>query len=88
MKLKYDFLIQQVADDFVAVAVGDGATEFNGLVRLNKTGRDIFELLQQGLDENAIVAALFEKYDASEELLREKVQEFTSQLSASGILES
>ena len=32
MKLKYDFIVNEVADQFVAVAVGDGLSEFTGFV--------------------------------------------------------
>ena len=42
MKLKYNFVVQQVADDYVAVTVGKDASSFGGLIRMNKTGAFIF----------------------------------------------
>lgn len=86
MKLKYDFVIQEVADDFVAVAVGDSAADFNGLVRLNGTGKTIFEQLQKGADEDEIVKVMLEKYDTTEEVLKTEVNKFVASLRESGIL--
>ena len=41
MKLKYDFVINDVAGETVAVSVGDTVGRFNGYIKLNDTGRSL-----------------------------------------------
>jgi len=87
MKLKYTFLINEVADQMVAVPVGDGLGEFNGFIKMNDVGVDIFNLLKEDTTIDAMVEALKVKYtDATEEEVRQNVVEFTDKLKASGVL--
>lgn len=87
MKLKYEFAIQEVADTFVAVMVGDAAEKFNGLIRMNKTGKAIFDLLENDVTEEEIVAGLQKKYEGPEDVIREEVHKFLASLSDLDILE-
>ena len=86
MKLKYEFAIQEVIGNYVAVAVGDKADKFGGVIRLNDTGKRIFELIQQELDEDAIVAALAQEYDASDDALRAEVRKVVAELRSQDVL--
>ena len=38
MKLKYNFITNEVADKIVAVAVGGDLEKFNGFIKMNDTG--------------------------------------------------
>ena len=38
MKLKYNFVTNEVADKIVAVAVGGDLEKFNGFIKMNDTG--------------------------------------------------
>lgn len=60
-------MIQEVADAFVAVSAD--SKEFHGMIRMNKTGKDIFKLLQNEISEEEIVTKLIEKYDAEETII-------------------
>ena len=62
MKLIDGMILTKLDDDFVAVSSGE-AERFHGIVKLNKTGADIWNLIEEGLDESAIAAKLVEKYD-------------------------
>lgn len=87
MKLKYNFVVNQVADQMVAVPVGDDLGEFNGFIKMNDVGADIFDLLKEDTTVDAMVEALKVKYtDATEEEVRENVVSFTDRLKESGIL--
>ena len=87
MKLKYDFAVQEVADGFVAVAVGDDAPKFSGLVRMNKTSAFIFEQLKGDVTMDELVRRMAQKYEADEGTLRESAEAFTSKLRAEGLLQ-
>jgi len=88
MKLKYTFVINEVADQMVAVPVGDGLGEFNGFIKMNDVGKDIFELLKEDTTVDAVVEALKSKYsDATDDEIRENVEAFTAKLKESGVLD-
>ena len=55
MKLKYQFVVNEVADQYVAVAVGAALEAFNGFIKMNDVGAEIFDLLKNEitLDEHA-----------------------------------
>ena len=87
MKLKLEFVVNNIAGSFVAVPVGNNNDEFNGYIKLNDTGASIFNLLKEETTEDAIVSALLKEYtDASEEEARETVREFVGKLQDAGLL--
>lgn len=87
MKLKYTFVINEVADQMVAVPVGDDLGEFNGFIKMNDVSADMFELLKQDTDVEAMVEALKVKYtDATEDEIRENVVNFTDKLKEAGVI--
>ena len=88
MKLKYSLDVNEVAGQFVAVVVGDDVGKFNGFVKMNDVGADIFALLKDETTVDDVVAKLKEKYsDATDDEIRSTVEEFTAKLNESGVLE-
>lgn len=88
MKLKYNFVSNEVADKIVAVAVGDDLQKFNGFIKMNDTGAYIFNMLKNDVTEEEIVAAMKKDYsDATEEEIRESVNEFVGKLKDADVLE-
>ncbi len=87
MKLKYNFIVNEVAGKMVAVAVGDDLNEFNGFVKMNDIGAEIFDILKNDVTVEEIVKIMLEKHpDASEEEAKETVIGFTDKLKESGII--
>ena len=88
MKLKYNFVTNEVADKIVAVAVGGDLEKFNGFIKMNDTGAYIFNMLKSDVTEEEIVAAMKKDYeDAAEEEIRETVSEFVGKLTEADVLE-
>ena len=46
MKIKEGFVLEEVGGSYLAVAVGDRASSFSGLVRLNGTGAFLWNLMK------------------------------------------
>lgn len=87
MKLKYNFVINTVADKMIAVPVGDNAAEFSGFVKLNDVGAFIFQQLEDDVTEEQIVKEMMCQYgDATEEEIRETLTNFLAQLKQSDLL--
>ena len=87
MKRKDGFIVRQIADQNVAVAVGEASHSFRGMIKLNDTGLMIWNLLEDDITENGIVAALTERYDVDDETARADVRRFLSVLTEAGVLE-
>lgn len=87
MKLNEGWVLTKLQDEYVAVPIDANACEFSGVVRLNESGRDIWEGLAQGLTEDAIARLIVQKYDGVdlEGALRD-VREVTDKLVSEGIL--
>ena len=63
MRLIDEIVLTEVAGDYVAVPVGEASQTLKGVVRLNKTGKDIWDGLAAGLGSQQIADALLQKYD-------------------------
>lgn len=86
MKLKYNFLIQEVAGTYMAVAIGEGAENFKGMIKMNGTAKRVFELIQQGLSEKDVVATMLEEYEASESDIQKSVDTMVYQLNSQNLI--
>ena len=86
MKMKSGFVMREVAGQYVVIAIGEASKSFHGMIKLNSTGKDIWEGLESGFEEQQIVDLLMDKYQVSKEQVREDVQEFLKQMKEVGIL--
>ena len=85
MKLKYEFIINEVAGETVAVSVGEN--RFNGYLKLNETGKFILEALARDTTPEQISAYMLAAYpDATADEVNETVKEFIEKLQAADML--
>ena len=86
MKAKYTFEIMEIDDQMMAVPVGEEADELHGILKLNQSAAAILELLKEETSEEEIVQKLLEKYESSEEDMRNYVHDYLAELEEAGIL--
>lgn len=82
MKRSPNFLMRQVAGSWVVVPVGAAAREFPGMIRLNQSGKLIWELLEQEQTADSLTQALLERYDVTETQARQDVDAFLAKLTS------
>ena len=88
MKIKSGFVIEAVGDGYLAVAVGDRADEFTGLVRMNSTGAFLWKLIEENdLSKEELLKKVLEEYEVEEALAKADIDKFELQLRDGGILE-
>ena len=88
MKIKDGFVLEQVGDTYLAVAVGELAEQFNALVRLNETGAFLWRQLITEKTKDELLVALMNEYEGvSEELAKRDIISFLNTLKANNILE-
>lgn len=87
MKLKYNFVVNNVAGETVAVSVGGTADSFNGYIKLNETGAFIFKMLKNDTTRDELIAALGAEYpDASKEEIVDSVDTLVEKLKKAELL--
>ena len=73
MKLKYTLEFIDMNEEIIAVPVGEGANQLHGVVKMNKEGREIIELLENGNPTESIISILSKKYDNDQQQLSKYV---------------
>lgn len=87
MKIKEGFLLREVAGNTVVVPIGDEAVEFNGVITINETGKFIWELMQEGIEKEDLLAKYIKEYNISEEEAKEDIKTFIQILLDNNIAE-
>ena len=85
MKLKEEFIAHDAGAE--SLLVPTGAAGWAGVVRGNKTLGAILELLQEDTDENAVVSAMHERFDAPEGAIERDVARALEELRKIGALD-
>lgn len=86
MRLKEGFVLHNIGEEYMAVATGEAAENFNGIVRSNETGAYVFELLQKETTEEAIVEAMCERYEADRAVIERDVANIIQHMREAGFL--
>ena len=87
MKLKYDFVIEEVAGQRVAMVVGDN-TEKSGFLQLNGTGSYVLNLLKNETTKEAIIANIEKDFEVENiEEVKMWVDSFINLLKEADVLE-
>ena len=86
MKLKPDFQIVQMANDYMLVPTGDQIDSFNGTVILNEVSAFILNQLKENLEKEDLVERLVMEFDVESATAREDVDVAVEKLKQIGIL--
>lgn len=87
MKLRGEFIVRRLADDIVAIPVGQTALDFNGMILLNEVSKVIWDCLSNAASLEQIVAAVTEAFDVSAREAEADILECLSRLRETGLLE-
>lgn len=85
MKLKNGFVTHEMGGEQIMVATGDAS--FPGLVRSNPTAAFIVDCLKQDTTKEAIVEAMLNKYDVTEQVAAADVDKILGKLRSVGALD-
>lgn len=86
MKIKSGFILRNVGGQNVVVAVGAASRSFSGIIRLNETGRFLWEQLNAEKTEEELCDALLSEYELSAEQARADVSAFVQKLKEAELL--
>ena len=86
MKLKPDFQIVQMANDYMLVPTGDQIDSFNGTVILNDVSAFMLNQLKEDLEKEDLVERLVKEFDVESATAREDVDAAVEKMKQIGIL--
>ena len=83
MKLNNNYTIKHILDSDILINIKD---DFNGVIKLNKTSKDIIDGINNNLSVDEIINNLKDKYDVDSNELDKDVHKFIDELISKGIL--
>lgn len=86
MKIKRDFVLREIAGETLLIPAGKTALDLNGMITLNEVAADIWQMLPEAEDEEAVVQRILADYDAEETQVRRDVADFLGRLRELGIV--
>ena len=86
MKLKYEFVVRNIMDEFVLVPVGEAALKFAGMITTSEVGAFLIELLKKDTNKEFLVQNLMAEYEVCEDQASQDVDEFLAQLNKFNLL--
>lgn len=87
MKIKNGFVAKEIAGQYVVVALGQASKIFNGIIKLNESGKFIWDMLVVGAEKQDIVDALLGEYEVDAAIAETDVEKFINELKGANILE-
>lgn len=86
MRIEKDFILREIAGDYIIIPTGRTVLDFNGLITVNEVGVTLWKMLQEEVTLETLVQGVLAEYDVEEEVAREDIQEFLDKLAEGGIL--
>lgn len=87
MKVSKDFILREIAGEYILVPTGISTTKINGLITMNELGCFIFKTLQENHTMEELVSAIVSEYDVDRATAQADAQEFLAQLKEIGGVE-
>lgn len=86
MRIKRGFVLREVAGQNMVIATGEASKDFHGMIKLNDTGKEIWQGLQEGISVAEIAKRIQEKYDVEYEKAMEDTENFVEKIKEAGFL--
>ncbi len=86
MRVGKEFVLREIAGDYIIIPTGKTALRFNGLITVNEVGVFLWNLLQEDITEEELLQKVLREYEVDETVAREDIQEFLDKLVQGGIL--
>ena len=81
MKISSNYVIREIAGDYIIVPIGQAVFDFQGLITVNEIGAFIWKLLQENdLTLNEIETAIKDEYEVESSIVKNDVIDFLNQL--------
>ena len=87
MKINENYVLQEVADEYIVVPVGEAAERLRGIIKLNKSGAILWKKMEEkDLSQEELVQVLLTEFPTDIKIARKDVSLFIKQLFEMGCL--
>lgn len=86
MKIKPEFEIINVADDYMLIPVGEQMEQFNGTVILNEVSAFLLGLMKTDISKEELVSSLVKEYDVDPDVAQKDVESILETMNRIGII--
>lgn len=86
MRISDQYMLRQVADEYLVIPVGEAALKVRGLLALSESGSLLYRRLREGASEAELVQTLLAEYDIDADTARADTRSFLEQMRRMGIL--
>lgn len=87
MKIKDGFVLRDVANQTMVIAVGEASKSFKGMIKMNHTSKEIWNYIKEGLDVDQMVLKMNKMYDVDKEILKKDILHIIEILKTHHIIE-
>lgn len=87
MKIKDNFVLRNVADEYIVMPTGDNIAKFEGAVALNEVSAFVFEKLANPMSKEDLVEALVNEYEVDFETAAKDIDALISKFEEWGLVE-
>lgn len=87
MKKNNDFVLNDVAGNWILVPYGENAIDFNGVITLNETAKFLWENCLEDVDVDLLKSKLIEEYKIDNETAQNAVDMWIEQMKEAGCIE-
>ena len=76
MDVKKEFIVREIAGDYILVPYGQTSLDFNGIVTMNEIGRFIWENIEKAEDEDELLDFILDEYEVERDVAKADLDEF------------
>ena len=86
MKINKDFILREIAGEYILVPIGDTPLSFNGLITVNEVGAFIWNNIEKSESEDDLLKLILDEYEVEEEIAKEDLYSFLGKLREAEIM--
>lgn len=87
MKVKKDYILREVAGEYLLIPVGEAALKTKGLISLSESGYLLYKQLQQDCEKQDLVQRMLQEYEVTEDQASADIEAFLEQMRSIDMLE-
>ena len=87
MKINGEYVLREIAGEYILVPIGNTAMEMNGMITLNEVGVFIWNKMQDEYTCEQLLKSVLDEFDIDEEHARSDLTEFLQQLEEAHLIQ-
>ena len=66
MRVDKEFVLREIAGDYIIIPTGKTVLDFNGLITVNEVGASLWNMLQEEVSVDDLVAGILDEYEVED----------------------